>query len=101
MEDTDNSSVSTDNNDSLAVARVMDNTVRDLARTLRYTGLSDTGPGNITLRAYQEELLGAARQGRNIAIFLPTGTGKTFVVLKYIQVSNAEVTSSWGPPACG
>ena len=74
--------MSTDNNDSLAVAGVIDNTVRDLARTLRYTGLSDTGPGHITLRAYQEELLGAARQGSNIAIFLPTGTGKTIVVLK-------------------
>ncbi|XP_076465243.1 antiviral innate immune response receptor RIG-I-like [Babylonia areolata] len=41
--------------------------------------------GRVELRAYQEEVLHWARQGRNTAIFLPTGTGKTFIVLRYMQ----------------
>jgi hypothetical protein len=36
---------------------------------------------------YQEEVLVEAKLGKNVAIFIPTGSGKTFVVIKYIQVS--------------
>ena len=63
--------------------------IRDLARTLGYIGLSDrldSGPGQITLHAYQKELLQYVKDGKNVAIFLPTGTGKTFIVFKYVQV---------------
>ncbi|KAL8570809.1 hypothetical protein ACOMHN_006958 [Nucella lapillus] len=39
----------------------------------------------ITLRDYQREVISSARDGRNVVIILPTGTGKTFPVLKYAQ----------------
>ncbi|KAK7488765.1 hypothetical protein BaRGS_00020062 [Batillaria attramentaria] len=47
--------------------------------------------GEITLRPYQEELLVSARNGSNVLINLPTGTGKTYLVLKYAQ----EVVGAW------
>lgn len=83
---TDTGSTSTENNsevDSLDVVLGHHST------SLSYTPLSadpDTPDQVITLRPYQEELLRLARDGRNVAIFLPTGTGKTFIVLKLIQV---------------
>lgn len=92
---TEVSSASTENNshvvtDSLVVDRgQQDPGVRDIARTLAYIGLSDVpdnGPGQITLRAYQKELLQYAKDGKNVIIVLPTGTGKTFIVIKYVQV---------------
>lgn len=61
--------------------------MEELAKALRDMPVgSRADEGQITLRAYQEELLPWARQGMNVAIFLPTGTGKTFPVMKYIQV---------------
>ena len=42
--------------------------------------------GPIQLRPYQDELLESARQGNNVLIWLPTGTGKTYIVLKYAEV---------------
>lgn len=62
---------------------------REFARTLRYSGVSEGdekgGPPQIRLRPYQEEQLMIAREGRNVVIILPTGTGKTFIVIKYVQ----------------
>ncbi|KAK7115822.1 ATP-dependent RNA helicase DHX58-like [Littorina saxatilis] len=46
---------------------------------------ADWEEGQINLHGYQEEVLRWAREGKNVAIFLPTGTGKTFVVLKYVK----------------
>nr|KAG5689284.1 hypothetical protein BaRGS_033076 [Batillaria attramentaria] len=69
-------------------ARELDMESREFARTLRYTGLSEGEEGDperIRLRAYQEELLLTARDGKNVVILLPTGTGKTFIVIKYVQ----------------
>ncbi|KAK7473371.1 hypothetical protein BaRGS_00035419, partial [Batillaria attramentaria] len=40
---------------------------------------------HVILRPYQEKLLHPAREGKNVMIMLPTGTGKTYVVLKYVQ----------------
>ncbi|KAK7100598.1 hypothetical protein V1264_023519 [Littorina saxatilis] len=41
--------------------------------------------GPIQLRPYQDELLTSARNGNNVLIMLPTGTGKTYIVLKYAE----------------
>lgn len=90
------SSVSTENNLHVQLPAIsetvpvrIDPEIIDLSRTLCYTGLSDgpeTGQKEISLKPYQEELLPEARNGKSVAIFLPTGTGKTFIVLKYVQV---------------
>lgn len=53
---------------------------RDLA------DLMQLSEGSITLRPYQEELLESARRGRNVLIWLDTGAGKTYIVLKYAEV---------------
>ncbi|XP_070210700.1 ATP-dependent RNA helicase DHX58-like isoform X2 [Littorina saxatilis] len=89
------SSVSTENNLHVQLPAIgetvpvrIDPEIIDLSRTLCYTGLSDgpeTGQKEISLKPYQEELLPEARNGKSVAIFLPTGTGKTFIVLKYVQ----------------
>ena len=47
--------------------------------------------GPIQLRPYQDELLESARQGKNVLIWLPTGTGKTYIVLKYAVVGGVGV----------
>lgn len=48
--------------------------------------LRQLSEGPITLRPYQEELLESARRGRNVLIWLDTGAGKTYIVLKYAEV---------------
>nr|KAG5689285.1 hypothetical protein BaRGS_033077 [Batillaria attramentaria] len=49
----------------------------------------------ISLYDYQDELLRGVRKGKNSVIVLPTGTGKTFIVLKYTQevLSKADAKS--------
>ncbi|KAK7473369.1 hypothetical protein BaRGS_00035417 [Batillaria attramentaria] len=81
-------SVGTASTEDNTRARELDMESREFARTLRYTGLSEGEEGDperIRLRAYQEELLLTARDGKNVVILLPTGTGKTFIVIKYVQ----------------
>lgn len=58
----------------------------DKASVLGKQVLAPREPGQITLRAYQEELLTYARDGLSVLIILPTGTGKTYIILKYVQV---------------
>ncbi|XP_076451112.1 ATP-dependent RNA helicase DHX58-like [Babylonia areolata] len=88
-----------DNSQQAGGARQHDPSVSALARTLKTSGLAQSPegrqPGPIVLKAFQEESLCWARRGRNVAIFLPTGTGKTFLVLRYVQ----ELLSESRPPA--
>ena len=85
---TENNSHVYDNDNGLAV----DAHLWEIRESFHQINLSGDGQ-MICLRAYQEEVLHWAREGNNVAIFLPTGTGKTFIVLKYVQVSYAE---EWG-----
>lgn len=41
---------------------------------------------DISLRDYQKELAGPAIDGKNVIIVAPTGSGKTRVAMKIIQV---------------
>ena len=51
--------------------------------------------GPIKLRPYQDELLESARRGNNVLIWLPTGTGKTYIVLKYAEVGAVCIGGRW------
>lgn len=49
-------------------------------------GLSQP-PELLTLRSYQKELAAPGLQGKNCIIVAPTGSGKTHVALKIMQVT--------------
>lgn len=63
-------------------------------------GTPDNVDENITLREYQKELAVPAFSGKNVLIVAPTGSGKTRVALKIIQVifnskKPIRVVSKW------
>ncbi|KAK7473368.1 hypothetical protein BaRGS_00035416 [Batillaria attramentaria] len=75
------SSTSTEDNFLVRERELTGNAVPETADAMFTEIISD----EITLRPYQEKLLHSAREGKNVMIVMPTGTGKTYVVLKYMQ----------------
>ena len=44
-------------------------------------------PGQLRLRPYQVQQAELAKQGNNVIIIAPTGSGKTYVAMGIVQVS--------------
>jgi hypothetical protein len=66
-------------------------TIPGIPGILRQDEVAELRKGVIELRPYQDELLTQARKGNNVLVWLPTGTGKTYLVLKYAQVGGSFI----------